>query len=80
MIVKASGVRVGIGGDRAFYCPSIDHVQMPPDEAFHSRNCAQQRCFHELGHATGHVSRLNRDLSGRFGSTSYAKEELRALS
>ncbi|HHQ4590751.1 TPA: zincin-like metallopeptidase domain-containing protein, partial [Aeromonas veronii] len=34
--------------------------------------------LHELGHATGHASRLNRDLSGRFGSESYAKEELRA--
>ena len=34
--------------------------------------------LHELGHATGHESRLNRDLSGAFGSESYAKEELRA--
>lgn len=34
--------------------------------------------MHELGHATGHSSRLNRDLSGGFGSESYAKEELRA--
>src|SRR5690606_7001953 len=30
------------------------------------------------GHATGHPSRLNRDLSGGFGSVNYAKEELRA--
>ena len=36
MIVKASGVRVAIGGDRAFYAPSTDHMQMPPDEAFAS--------------------------------------------
>jgi antirestriction protein ArdC len=34
--------------------------------------------LHELGHATGHPSRLDRDLSGGFGSESYAKEELRA--
>ena len=34
--------------------------------------------FHEIGHSTGHQSRLNRDLSGGFGSQSYAMEELRA--
>ena len=34
--------------------------------------------MHELGHATGHHTRLNRDLSGAFGSQSYAIEELRA--
>ena len=33
-------------------------------------------CFHELGHWTGHPSRLARDLSGGFGSQSYAREEL----
>ncbi|MBT4891176.1 MAG: hypothetical protein HON65_16640, partial [Rhodospirillales bacterium] len=34
--------------------------------------------LHELGHATGHTSRLDRNLSGRFGSKAYAMEELRA--
>ena len=29
-------------------------------------------------HSTGHVTRLNRDMGGCFGSESYAKEELRA--
>jgi len=32
--------------------------------------------FHELVHWTGHHWRLSRDLSGRFGSESYAMEEL----
>ena len=27
-------------------------------------------------HSTGHASRLQRDLSGRFGSRAYAREEL----
>src|SRR5690606_38187978 len=31
---------------------------------------------HELGHSTGAPNRLNRDLSGRFGSKKYAFEEL----
>jgi len=32
--------------------------------------------FHELGHWTGHKSRLDRDLKNRFGSRNYAAEEL----
>jgi antirestriction protein ArdC len=32
--------------------------------------------LHELGHWSGHKSRLNRDLAGRFGTRSYAAEEL----
>jgi antirestriction protein ArdC len=78
IIVQTSGVPVRIGGDRAFYSPTFDFIQLPPDEAFHSPELRAATLFHELGHATGHVSRLNRDLSGRFGSMSYAKEELRA--
>jgi putative DNA primase/helicase len=34
--------------------------------------------LHELGHWTGHASRLNRDLAHPFGSVGYAREELRA--
>ena len=80
IIVQASGVPVRIGGDRAFYNPTFDFIQLPPDEVFHSQELRAATLFHELSHASGHVSRLNRDLSGSFGSSSYAKEELRALS
>ena len=34
--------------------------------------------LHELGHWTGHPSRLNREMQARFGSAAYAMEELRA--
>jgi antirestriction protein ArdC len=78
VIVKASGVPVRIGGDRAFYSPALDFIQMPPDEAFHSPEERAVVALHELAHASGHANRLNRDLSGGFGSTAYAKEELRA--
>ena len=78
VIVMASGVPVRIGGDRAFYSPALDCIQMPPDEAFESPEARAATVLHELAHATGHASRLNRDLSGGFGSASYAKEELRA--
>jgi len=78
VIVQASGVPVRIGGDRAFYNPTFDFIQLPPDEVFHSQELRAATQFHELSHASGHVSRLNRDLRGGFGSISYAKEELRA--
>lgn len=77
-ILEASGVRVRIGGDRAFYHPALDFIQLPPDEAFESPAGRAATALHELAHASGHPSRLNRDLTGRFGSSAYSREELRA--
>jgi antirestriction protein ArdC len=78
LIVKGSGVRVAIGGDRAFYAASTDHIQMPPDGAFAGPPDWAATILHELAHASGAKHRLNRDLTGRFGNTAYAREELRA--
>lgn len=78
ILLRNSGVSVRIGGERAFYSPNTDHIQLPPDAAFASREAWAATALHELGHATGHPSRLDRDLSGRFGSRAYAMEELRA--
>ena len=77
-ILKNSGAVVRLGGDRAFYSPSSDHIQLPPDKAFHTPHDWAATALHELGHWTGHKDRLNRDLTGRFGSGAYAQEELRA--
>lgn len=66
------------GGTQAFYRPSEDSITMPPDTYFEDSYGYMSTFLHECGHATGHEKRLNRDLSGRFGSESYAKEELRA--
>lgn len=77
-IMTNSGVSLRIGGDRAFYSPSTDHIQLPPDATFSSREAWAATALHELGHSTGHPSRLNRDLRNRFGSAAYAQEELRA--
>jgi antirestriction protein ArdC len=46
--------------------------------AAHSPEQRATVLLHELAHASGHKTRLNRDLSGGFGSASYSKEELRA--
>jgi antirestriction protein ArdC len=64
------------GGDRACYRPSTDTVSMPLPETFTTPSAYYATLFHELGHATGHEKRLKRDLSGGFGSSGYAKEEL----
>ncbi len=78
IILKNSGVVIRVGGDRAFFCPTTDHVQLPPDSVFHSKEGWAATALHELGHASGAKHRLNRDLTGRFGSRAYAQEELRA--
>ena len=77
-ILVTSRVPVRIGGDRAFYHPALDFIQLPPDETFESPAARAVTALHELAHASGHPSRLNRDLSGRFGSSAYSREELRA--
>ncbi|EHC7291023.1 zincin-like metallopeptidase domain-containing protein [Vibrio parahaemolyticus] len=64
--------------DEAYYSPSRDEIHLPSKTAFPDETKYYGTALHELGHWTGHSDRLDRDLSGRFGSESYAKEELRA--
>jgi antirestriction protein ArdC len=75
-VIKASGVEFHVGGDKAFYVPNADYVQVPPPLAFHDTINWYRTALHELTHATGHVSRLGRDLRNAFGSKDYAREEL----
>jgi antirestriction protein ArdC len=75
-LIAASGADFRIGGARAFYVPAADYIQVPPQPAFFEQINYYRTCFHELGHWTGHASRLARDLSGLHGSKSYAREEL----
>jgi len=75
-VIAASGVDFRIGGTRAFYVPSQDFVQVPPQPAFFEQINYYRTCLHELTHATGHAKRLNRGLTNGFGSKDYAREEL----
>ena len=75
-LIAATGADFRIGGDRAFFAPEPDYIQVPPQPAFHEQINYYRTCFHELGHWTGHPSRLARDLPSRFGSHPYAREEL----
>lgn len=68
-----------IESDRAFYRPSQDYVQMPLLKQFASAEAFYSVYFHELGHSTGHSSRLNRKevvSTANFGSCDYGTEEL----
>jgi putative DNA primase/helicase len=78
-ILQASGARITHApGDRAFYRPSTDRITLPEKRQFASADRYYATALHELGHWTGHPSRLDRDLAHPFGSEGYAKEELRA--
>lgn len=75
-LIAATGADFRIGGAEAFYSPSHDFVQVPPQPAFRHQIDYYRTALHELGHWTGHGSRLGRDQTGRFGSAAYAREEL----
>lgn len=77
-IIKNMGVDYEEKGDRAYYSPSEDKITLPPMTTFHSEYGYYATKLHESCHATGHSSRLNRDIENRFGSQKYAIEELRA--
>ncbi len=63
------------GGDRACYAAASDVVTMPPMTTFDLIEGYYATIFHELSHATGHKSRVGRDLSSA-GRGTYAREEL----
>jgi antirestriction protein ArdC len=74
-LIRATGADLRIGGNRAFYVPSADYIQVPPPSAFFEPVNWHRTVCHELGHRSGAAHRVNRDLSGGFGSSSYAREE-----
>ncbi|MFL6833109.1 MAG: ArdC family protein [Xanthobacteraceae bacterium] len=75
-LIAATGADFRTGGDRAFYSPNYDFIQVPRPEAYLEPINWHRTALHELGHWTGAAQRLDRDLSGSFGSKKYAQEEL----
>lgn len=63
--------------NEAAYYPRIDEIGMPPKAVFPTAEKFYETALHELGHWTGHESRLNRKVMSSFGSPEYAKEEIR---
>jgi antirestriction protein ArdC len=75
--ITATRAIIRFGGDRAFYAPAFDVIQLPPLPEFRDTESYYATALHELTHWTGHPSRCARELNGhRFGSESYAFEEL----
>ncbi|RCS22784.1 DUF1738 domain-containing protein [Phyllobacterium salinisoli] len=58
-----TGARVRYGGDRAYYSPVTDRVQLPHREQFRDIASFVAVRAHETLHWTGAPQRLNRDLS-----------------
>jgi antirestriction protein ArdC len=75
-IVKASGIKVKDGGNKAAYYPGGDEIVMPYATAFVDEEAYWQTFNHELTHGTGHRNRLHRIYGTRFGDANYAFEEL----
>jgi len=74
-IVK-TGALISHGSDAAFYMPSQDRIQLPNKAAFDNEGSYYATAFHELTHWSGHESRCDRNLKGKFGNPAYAFEEL----
>ena len=64
------------GGSRAYYSPRQDKIHLPVPSLFYSEYEYNSTALHELGHSTGHPSRLNRPQTALFGTEGYATEEL----
>lgn len=62
--------------DKAFYNKATDSITLPLKEMFNTPEAYYKTALHELGHWTGHESRMNRNLTGSYGSENYAREEL----
>lgn len=74
---KSMGVPIkNDGGNAAYYNLTEDQVHLPEKEYFHSDYVYNVTALHELAHATGNKSRLDRDMGHPFQSPEYAFEEL----
>lgn len=72
-----TGAEIKHGGNKAYYSVASDHIQMPPFEAFKSREGYYATLAHETTHWTRHPARLERDFGRkRWGDEGYAMEEL----
>src|SRR4051812_16769292 len=73
---KGTGAQVRHGGNRAYYAPDLDYIQMPPFGAFIENTRYYSTLAHEHTHWTAKPERCDRQLGKRFGDNAYAAEEL----
>ncbi|KFC07079.1 antirestriction protein [Trabulsiella guamensis ATCC 49490] len=75
-LFKRSGAKITERGQQAFFRPATDEIFLPERHLFSRAEDFYATGLHELVHWSGHKTRLNRDMTGRFGSEGYAAEEL----
>ena len=76
-LILKQNAEIQHGGDRAYYSPTQDYIKLPVIESFPDSLDYYRTAFHELGHWTGHKTRLDRfNKSTDNGKTTYAREEL----
>jgi len=81
-VVRSTGASILHGGDRAYFSPKLDRIQMPDEKLFTGSETMTRTegyyatLLHELVHWTGGEPRLNRQMGKRFGDQAYAAEEL----
>lgn len=80
--IRNTKATIAHGGERAYYRPAIDAIQMPDEHLFIGTDTMTRDesyyavLLHELTHWTMHKDRCHRDLEPRFKRQAYAAEEL----
>ena len=64
--------------NRAYYNSATDKIILPKRNQFDSADKYYATILHEMSHWTSHKDRLNRDILNKYGTSAYAREELRA--
>jgi len=77
-IIADSGATIIHGGNEAYFDKVRDAIFLPEKDMFKSETQYLKISIHQLVHWTGHESRLNRPMEGKFGSVEFGKEELKA--
>lgn len=75
-LVSSLGVKIHVGSYRACYVNNDDIISMPDISTFETPDAYFTTLFHEIGHWTGHKSRLNRVFGQKKTDAAYAFEEL----
>jgi len=76
-VVERMKPRIEHGGNRAYYSPSEDYIQMQNQGSFPSAAEYSGTLLHEISHWSGSANRLARQF-GVWGTDEYAREEIRA--
>src|SRR3546814_17400553 len=80
--IAATGAKISIGGDRAFYRPSADIIAMLDRHRFNGTETStategwSSTLPQELTHWTGASHRMDRTFAKRFGADAYPMTEM----